>query len=188
MTERSNTSGLARYWPVLVVVALVAAVLITVSVTRGGDGETAAGTAAGPSSSEGGPPALAAFPGVDPMSAPDCDQATRRIKVNSLLGPNCVPIWPAGRDNGGATAPQGVTANEITLAVYVPQRTPDGIAALQAAGIPNLPDDEVDALRAKVLQTYNDLYESYGRTVKIVRNSPTRGSDRRPGGEAASCT
>jgi hypothetical protein len=168
MTERSNASGLARYWPVLVVVALVAAVVGVTSVLRG-DEETVSSPSAAAGPSDGQPPALAAFPGVDPLSAKDCDQKTRRLAVQSLLAPNCVPVWPEGRDNGGATSPQGVTATEITLAVYVPQRTPDGIAALAAAGIPNLPDDEVDELRNKVLKTYNDLYESYGRTVKIVR-------------------
>jgi hypothetical protein len=168
MTERSTTSGLARYWPVLAVVAVLAIVLGAVSVLRGGDEPMAAGTAGGPPAADG-PPALAHFDGADPNAAPDCDPRTSRLEVPSLLAPNCVPIWPKGKDNGGATAPQGVTATEITVAVYVPQRTPDGIAALQAAGVPNLPDEEVDALRDKVLQTYNDLYETYGRKVKLVR-------------------
>jgi hypothetical protein len=168
MTESSNASGLTRYWPVLAVVALVAAVFGATSALRGGD-TTASAPPAPASTTEGVPPALAAFPGVDPLSAKDCDKSTGRLAVPSLLGPNCVPLWPAGKDNGGATSPQGVTATEITVAVYVPQRTPDGIAALQAAGIPNLPDDEVDALREKVLKTYNDLYETYGRKVKLVR-------------------
>jgi hypothetical protein len=170
MTERSNASGLARYWPVLAVAVVVIAVIGIMSVVRGGDPETTTGpapAAGGPQ--EGQPPALAAFPGVDPLSAPDCDKATKRLKVPSLLAPNCVPIWPEGKDNGGATAPQGVTKDEIVVAVWVPQRTADGQELLRQAGIPNLPDEEVDVLRNKVLATYNDLYETYGRKVRLVR-------------------
>jgi hypothetical protein len=169
MTERSNASGLARYWPVLVAVAVLAAVLVTAQVLRGGDAQQAssepgAGSAA---ASDGTPPALKAFPGVDPLSAPDCDRDTGRLEVASLLAPNCVPVWPAGRDNGGATT-QGVTATEITVAVYTPQQTAQGQATLEATGTPNLPPEETNSNRDKVAKVYDDLYETYGRRIKLV--------------------
>src|SRR6478736_7130875 len=41
-------------------------------------------------------------------------------------GPFCVNPWPAGKDNGGATAP-GVTKTSVTVVAYVP--TPEMISA-----------------------------------------------------------
>jgi hypothetical protein len=168
MTEKSGASGLARYWPVLAAVAVLALVLATMSIVRGGE-ESASTGPGGPQGSGGRAPALAAFGDTDPLGAPDCDRETGKLKIPSVFTPNCVPLWPDGRDNGGATAKQGVTADKITVAVYVPQRTATGIQTTEALGIPNLPDEELDEYRNKVLKTYNDLYETYGRRVELVR-------------------
>src|SRR5262245_38493317 len=100
-TPKKRT-GLARYWPVLAVVVVVAAALGIGAVVKGGgsDDEGASGTAA----TSGEPPAYAAFKGEDPMSAPDCDKSTGRLMIPTQLAPNCVPLWPSDRNNGGATS------------------------------------------------------------------------------------
>ena len=109
--------------------------------------------------------AVSSSTGVDPLSAPDCDRATGRIRVPSKFAPPCVA--PFSGSNGGATY-QGVTAKEIIVAIrYNPNPNPAVAATLTAAGAEDTRED-VWATR----QGWNDLfeahYETYGRKVKIV--------------------
>src|SRR6267378_8221376 len=106
VTKAERRSSIARYWPVALVVAIAAA-SITAGSLRGADHATTARPPAG----DGVAPALAAFAGVDPLSAPDCDRSTGRLRIPVVSAPNCVPLWQKGRDNGGATS-TGVTARE----------------------------------------------------------------------------
>ncbi|HKE76793.1 MAG TPA: ABC transporter substrate-binding protein [Acidimicrobiales bacterium] len=159
-------TGLARYWPVLAVVAVVAAALGIGAVVGGGGGGD--DDAAGSAGTSGEPPALAAFKGEDPMSAPDCDRSTGRLMIPTLLAPNCVPLWPKDRDNGGTTSP-GVTEDEIVVAVYVPQLDPTVDALANQILGPDRPTPaENTELRKEIVQAYNALYEMYGRKIKLV--------------------
>jgi hypothetical protein len=157
--------ALKRYWPVLIVVAVLA-VVVGVG-AMGGDDDDADETAEvdETQTSSDGPPALAAFEGEDPLDAPDCDPDTGRIAVPSLYSPNCVPIWEEGRDNGGATY-QGVTGDAIKIAIYVDQENAEAAAALEdALGRELTPAEENAANRVKVFEAYDALWETYGRTV-----------------------
>src|SRR5262245_523209 len=118
-TPKKRT-GITRYWPILAVVVVVAAALGIGAIVGGGGDDDEADSDAANAPGDGTPPALAAFPGEDPMDAPDCDPDTGRLAIPSVYAPNCVPIWDADRDNGGATT-NGVTADEITIAFYNPQ-------------------------------------------------------------------
>src|SRR6266849_9419381 len=58
-------------------------------------------------------------PGIDSAAAlanPKCDPRTKRIKFEHYAAAPCVKPWPAGSNNGGATA-QGVTATSIKVVV-----------------------------------------------------------------------
>ena len=164
-TPKKRT-GLARYWPVLAVVAVVAAALGIGAVVGGGGGGD--DDAAGGASTGGEPPALAAFKGEDPMGAPDCDKTTGRLMIPTLLAPNCVPLWPEDRDNGGATSP-GVSKDEIVIAHYNAQVDPTADALANQILGPDRPTDaENDEFRQEIVRAYNALYETYGRTVRLV--------------------
>jgi Periplasmic binding protein len=164
-TPKKRT-GLARYWPVAAVVAVVAAALGIGAVVGGGGGGD--DDAASSASTGGQPPALAAFKGEDPMSAPDCDKSTGRLAIPTLLAPNCVPLWPKDRDNGGNTSP-GVTRDQIVVAVYVPQLDPTVDALANQILGPDRPTPaENTEFRKEITQAYNALYEMYGRKIKLV--------------------
>jgi hypothetical protein len=159
-------AGLARYWPVLVVVAVAAAALAVGSTRTRGDDDSAAN---GPSTAKGKAPALAAFGDEDPLGAPDCDTTTGRLMIPMVYAPNCVPIWDDTRDNGGATY-QGVTKDEIKIAIYTSQNAEVERQALEATIGRKLPtQEEDDANRDIVMESLNALWETYGRTVTWTR-------------------
>lgn len=173
--------GLARYWPVAVVAVAIAAV-VAVGALGGNDDtssddEAAADTTAPPSTGEGEPvDDIAAWRAADPMSAPDCDPETGRIMVPSVYAPNCVPLWPEGADNGGATH-TGVTADEIVVAVYEAQDNANVQGSIDALGLDELTDEEIAANRDALVGTYDDLYETYGRTVRWEMLPASGGAD-----------
>lgn len=101
----------------------------------------------------------------DAASAPDCDKAAGRILIPSIYSPNCVPIFPKGADNGGATY-QGVTKNTIKVGLYVAQENEQAAAIVSAAGVEdNTADEEDDANRNKEIEAYEAHFETYGRHV-----------------------
>ena len=164
-------SGLARYWPVLAVIVVAAAALGIGAIVGGGDDDE--GDEAASTSTNGEAPALAAFPDEDPLDAPDCDPETGRLAIPSVYAPQCVPLWPEDRDNGGETSP-GVSADEIVVAFYVAQEDPTAAAiGDEVAGEDAPTDEENDQYRAKIVEAYNALYETYGRTVTVVKVDAT---------------
>lgn len=165
-TPKKRT-GITRYWPILAVVVVIAAALgIGAIVGGGGDDEPESDAAS--TTGDGTPPALAAFPDEDPLDAPDCDRETGRLAVPNVYAPNCVPIWEEGRDNGGATA-NGVTEDEVTIVFYNPQDDPT-VTAITNDVLGDPPtDEELSADRQQIVEAFDHLYETYGRTVKLVQ-------------------
>jgi Periplasmic binding protein len=168
MEKAPKRPGLARYWPVAAVV-VVAAGALGVRAAVGGDhgGDDGGGRAASYSPGDD-PPALAAFPDDDPLDAPDCDPETGKLAIPTEYAPVCVPVWDDGRDNGGETYP-GVTEDEIVVAYYDPQQSETAEAITQdVRGGEDAPtEEEDDANRELVLEAYQNLYETYGRTVRL---------------------
>ena len=89
-------------------------------------------------------------------------------------GPFCVNPWPAGKSNGGATAP-GVTAKEVKVVAYVPNE--EQISSASGAA---LPKNRATGATAKIPDTITDYqkvydyaqaqlgtYQLWGRTPKI---------------------
>jgi hypothetical protein len=169
-TPKKRT-GITRYWPILAVVVVAAAALGIGAIVGGsGDDEPDPEEAAAPG--DGTPPALAAFPDEDPLDAPDCDRETGRLAIPTVYAPNCVPLWEEGRDNGGATA-NGVTEDEITIAYYNAQDDPTARAIVDDVMGDPPTEEELTADRQQIVEAYNHLFETYGRTVKYVQVEAT---------------
>lgn len=94
-----------------------------------------------------------------------CDTATGRLAVPDYFAAECYA--PFEGDNGGETA-QGVTADEITIAVYQGLADDPIIAYITDA----IKADDTNAEEADTMQNMVDYfetyYETYGRTVKLV--------------------
>ena len=131
---------------------------------------TADTSVSGPSAAGGGSRVTTPAGGVLKLPSgakvgPDCDAATGRIKVPSLVAPPCMP--PFSGSNGGSTA-SGVNAKEIKVVFYQPQDDPLTTAALTAAGANNAPDD-VWKTYQDYTDYFNKFYEAYGRKVVLTR-------------------
>lgn len=100
-----------------------------------------------------------------------CDPSTGRIEVPSVYAPPCLPAAPA--DNGGTTSP-GVTGDTVTVALYVAPPNADFLNTFGA-----LLDDpeQVRATREAYASMFEDLYETWGRSVDLVRFEATGAGD-----------
>lgn len=177
MEESTKTSpAIARYWPVLVAIVVIAAVVAIGALSGSDDGDDGDDddVAVGPDdtettdggSDEGSDDVAVGDDLGDPNDAPDCDPDTGRIMLPTVAAPNCVPLWPEGADNGGATY-QGVTEDEIVVALYDAETSEAGLDAQERTGI-TTPEEAVEAEnRLKLVGAFNDLYETYGRDVRV---------------------
>ncbi len=97
----------------------------------------------------------------------NCDTTTKRIEIPSLNAPPCVPLFTG--DNGGATH-RGVTSDEITIAVYVPEYNPAGEALFFGiGGKPSDIDPEVEKQAARdYAKFFQAHFQTYGRRIKLV--------------------
>jgi hypothetical protein len=103
------------------------------------------------------------------LANPMCDQATKRVRLQSYSAPLCVKPWKDGADNGGATA-QGVTADTIKVVVLYgdlpeAQLATKGLYVNQATG-QNSPTAPVDSTK-DINEIYKYAYETWGRTVEF---------------------
>ena len=103
------------------------------------------------------------------LADPMCDQATKRVRLQSYSAPLCVKPWKDGADNGGATA-QGVTADTIKVVVLYgdlpeAQLATKGLYVNQATG-ENSPTAPVDSTK-DINEIYKYAYETWGRTVEF---------------------
>ena len=131
-------------------------------------GTAPAGTATGRTGQTGG---AAQTPSSGPIEVtgepgPECDRATGRISMPFKYAPPCKPKWTGG-NNGGATSPQGVTANEITEVWYLAKANPGTQAALERAGAAD-PPDRAEATAQAYFELFSKHFETYGRKVKVV--------------------
>ncbi|HEX5097422.1 MAG TPA: hypothetical protein VFX21_15445, partial [Acidimicrobiia bacterium] len=101
-----------------------------------------------------------------------CDTEIGRLKVPVVNAPPCVEPY-TGTDNGGATA-QGVTADEILVAVYKGQPDPLQQAIIEGAGADTDPNT-INQTTIDYLKMFEDIVETYGRTLKIETIEATGG-------------
>lgn len=94
----------------------------------------------------------------------NCDVNTGRIEMPTIYAPPCVPAYDPVAGNAGATYP-GVTADTITVAVYVPQAGDLRQVLQQAID----PQDKIEQTGDNYVTMFNDLFETYGRQVRLVQ-------------------
>jgi hypothetical protein len=97
------------------------------------------------------------------LNGPNCDKATKRIRVPTQYAPPCVA--PFSGANGGTTW-QGVTKDTIKIAVYLPQADPASGAILDAAGISDT-EQQVKQTTQDYVDYFLAHYETYGRKVVL---------------------
>ncbi len=106
----------------------------------------------------------------------ECDTKTGRLKIPSVYAPPCTPKWGGDKpwkdmggkvhaDNGGATSP-GVTADTINV-VYYQASAQDLYSTASALGVLDDPATMAKQVQ-KVIEMDNQLYELYGRKVKLT--------------------
>ncbi len=104
----------------------------------------------------------------------NCDEDTGRIEVPSVYAPPCVPAFdpaaPGG--NGGATW-GGVTADTIRVAIYQGGAGDIRTALTRTLDTQAQQDETTDRLAMML----DDLTETYGRHVELVRFEASGGMD-----------
>jgi hypothetical protein len=172
--EREESSGLRalkRYGPIAAVLILIAGAVVLFG-GGGGDDEEDAAPETDLSTTEqelilSGPmtPQRAELEGVDVDFGPNCDLETGRIMLISVYAPPCVE--PFEGDNGGATSP-GVTADEVLIVDYDADPALDPLlsATIEDAGA-DVDPETANQVTDDFVDLYNELFETYGRTVRI---------------------
>lgn len=180
--EEPKGSSALRKWGPLAAIVVVVAVVAGFLIVGGGDDEEAE---SGPSTTaEGTDLADVELPnGVLPYSVAEargtadeidwgerCDTTEGVLALPLAPPPEC--FAPFEGDNGGATE-TGVTADAVKVVVYLPQEN-DPILSFIYRQIGN--NDTPDTV-FQTYQGYNELmrtyYETYGRTVELVRYDAT---------------
>jgi hypothetical protein len=166
----ANSTGkmLRRYGPIALVVVIVVAVVLIAS--GGGDDDEPRVTTEQNGERDPNAPRTfqeaAAEGDEDSITwGPECDTTRGRLKVPITDAAPCIEPWNASQGNGGATA-QGVTADEILVAVYKGQNDPLQAALIESAGATVDPNATRDTYIG-YLRMFEDIYETYGRKLRI---------------------
>ena len=182
----SSSTALKRYGPLIGIVVVLAVIAGVVIISGGGSDDpssTATSDTTGASAS-GDPATDVATPIVyadaeaagqegDTTWVDNCDPETGRIMIPSVYAPPCVPAFPEGTDNGGATSP-GVTADTITIVSYTPPANADITSALGGAT-----DEPADVLQTRkdFVTMLQQTSETYGRAVEVIEFEGTGPGD-----------
>jgi hypothetical protein len=169
--QSGAAKALKRYGPIALVIILLGGAFLLFGGGGGDDEEdTAPATDRDTSQDElilSGPmtPQKAELEGVDVDFGPNCDTETGRIMLISVYAPPCVE--PFEGDNGGATS-QGVTADEILIVDYNADPALDPLIAATAeqAGA-DVDPETAQAVLQDFVDLYNEIFETYGRTVRL---------------------
>ena len=106
------------------------------------------------------------------LPSPGCDPATGRLAVPTRFAPPCVASVAS---NGGRTWP-GVTAESVTVAVYL-ERGDVTTAALAAAAGDRDTADEVAASYRSYVDYFEHHYQTWGRRVQLAFVTPSGADD-----------
>jgi hypothetical protein len=157
---------LKRYGPIALVVVIIVGVIAFVG-SRGDDDDDVSATGSG----DGDSSLPVTFQEAEADGSVDeidwgegCDTELGRLKIPIVDAAPCIEPWEDG-DNGGATA-QGVTADEIVIALYKGQPDPLQQAIVEGAGADTDPED-VNQTAREYLAMFEDVYETYGRTLRV---------------------
>ncbi|MET0903364.1 MAG: hypothetical protein ABWZ52_08995 [Acidimicrobiales bacterium] len=181
-TNNGGSSGggakaLKRYGPILLVVVIIGAVI---AIASGGGDDDDDETTTAPSGDNSDLPityeeAVAEGTEGDIEWGEGCDTELGRVKVPISNAAPCVEPWDETEDNGGATA-QGVTADEILVVLYKGQPDPLQQALVEDAGA-NTDPDANNQVQLDYINLFADVYETYGRTVRVEVVEASGGPD-----------
>jgi hypothetical protein len=171
----TRAPAIQRYGPLVAIVVAIVLVGTLVTVTgRDGANQVSAGRntgsgGSGGGSGEGGGPATpisyeqAKAEGKERSTTwvDNCDPATGRVKMPTVMAFPCVPKFTG--DNGGEVFP-GVTADKISVVYYTPPASGDVLSQL-AGNVDTI--DDTRATITKFVEMFNDLAETYGRKVDL---------------------
>ena len=162
-----GAKALKRYGPILLVVVIIGVVIAIAG--SGGDDESDDATETNTGDNSDLPmtyeEALAEGTEGDIEWGDGCDTELGLVKVPIANAAPCVEPWDEAEDNGGATA-QGVTADEILVVLYKGQPDPLNQALIGAAGADTDPDAN-SQVQQDYLNLFTDVYETYGRTIRV---------------------
>lgn len=173
------SKALKRYGPIGVVALVVAGVIAFAG--GGDDGVNTVGTTS-TTAAGGGGDRPATFQEAEAAGNADsidwgsgCDTATGTVKIPIAAAPPCIEPWDPSQDNGGSTT-RGVTADEILVALYKGQPDPLQQAIVEGAGADTDPN-AVNQTSQDYINLFTDVYETYGRKVKVVNVEASGGPD-----------
>jgi hypothetical protein len=165
-TRSGGSSSLKRYGPIAVVVVLVVGAIALFGQSGDDDDDGGGGGGTGSSETPEGLPAIFQEAEDEDIDwGEQCDTELGRLKVPLNNAAPCIEPFEEGADNGGATAP-GVTADAIKVVVYQGQPDPLQQAVAGDAGADVDPED-TSAVAVQYLEMFEDVYETYGRTLDI---------------------
>lgn len=184
-SERPPVSPAKKYGPLAVVLAVVIAVVAFVATSSGdGDGDDEADS-----------PTVSVDQGADDLAdveLPEGVETFARATANGTAdsidwGDRCdttigkvkMPLWPQPDcfrpftgDNGGATE-TGLSADSIKVVIYLPMADDPVLKFIYAQiGNNDTPDQTFETFEGFV-EIFNRYYETYGRTVELVRYDAT---------------
>jgi hypothetical protein len=167
-SEEGGGSSLRRWGPIAAIVAVVA-IVAGVVVLSGGDDDDGGGDASEttiPSGQERGAITFAEAEeeGLDVTFEASCNEEDGRLIFPSYFRGEC---YANVDDNGGATD-EGVTEDTIRVAIYL---APDDDPILDFILGSIQSDDTAADVRATyegLIEMFNDIYQTYGRTVEPV--------------------
>ena len=173
MTPRTATppprpSFIARFGPLLAVLAALGLVAVIASTGNEGEADTVAASSGGRANDRIPIPWAEAKESGDPDLewGDNCDPETGRVELPSHYAPPCV----VARDGveGGATY-QGVTADSVKVVLY--QLADDDLSAALSSTL----DSAESALetRRQLIAMLEDRFETWGRKIEVV---PVKGS------------
>ncbi|MEN3272186.1 MAG: hypothetical protein V7636_947, partial [Actinomycetota bacterium] len=170
-----SSSSLRRWGPIAGIIVVIA-VIVGIVVASGGDDDDSTSAGGGTATTQAGATGADDYPvsfsaakdaGVKDIDWGDrCDTDTGQIAIPSYYAPECYKPWPAGQDNGGATA-DGVTADSIKVVVYLaPEVDPVLDYITDAIHVDDTNDQIKDTISkwSAMLETYE---ETYGRHVDL---------------------
>ena len=171
---------LRRYGP-LTAIVVVAALVVTLVLLGGGDGETASVDEDDRALGEDGytvetdwgtvtlpagviPFSVAEEEGLDIDWPETCDTERGAVAVPSFFAPECYA--PFEGDNGGATA-RGVTQDSIRVVLYESQDNDPILDPITGLVSDDRPAELTETYQA-FLPYFNEYYETYGREVELI--------------------
>jgi hypothetical protein len=169
--EPPRGSALRRFGPVVGVLVVIALVVVVAVVAGGGDDED--GEAATGSTTTTAPVgelpegvvtwSMAQDQDLDAEFPDTCDTDEGKVAIPFFYRTECVADVD---DNGGATS-EGVTGDEIKVAVWLPNEA-DPIYQIIREGLGF--DDTVDEIKETyegLVEIFQSYYQTYGRTVRL---------------------